>query len=494
MGKVVRARDVQQTLSQPGLMDIIGFTFFQAVVSTVATLLVGIGPAYLLARWEFSGRRLISTLITIPFMLPTVVVSSAFIALLPHSLYNTTVAIIIVHVFFNVTVVVRVVGTMWSQIPRDLSGAAQTLGAHKFQTFRQITLVLLTPSIMAASAIIFLFTFTSFGVIQIMGGPSHPTIEIEIARKALALGDVGGAAVLAMLQLIFLVIIIAASAHFARRTSHELKGHNIARRVARTPQQKAATRAGALAIMVCVLTPLVVLVRSSFRVGDHWSTYAWTHLRGSALRPGLSTGVDPLGAMSASLRFMVVATTIALTVGTLCALAISVAQHKGKLIDIGFMLPLGTSAVTIGFGMLITFSSAPYDWRGSWWIIPVGHSLIAIPFVVRTVLPVLRARPQGWIDAASTLGASPLRALVTIDMARIKRPVQVAAGVAAAISLGEFGATVFLTRSGSDTMPIAIGKLLARTGDIPRAQAFMLATVLAVATSLIIIAIEVRDA
>lgn len=491
---VISTRDIQETLTQPGMLRIIGYTFFQAALSTIATLIVGIGPAYLLARWEFAGRRLVSALITIPFMLPTVVVSSAFIALLPENLHNTTLAIIIVHVFFNVTVVVRIVGTMWAQIPRDLSGAAHTLGANQLSAVRSVTMPLLTPSIMAASAIIFLFTFTSFGVIQIIGGPSNPTIEIEIARKALALGDVGGAAVLALIQLSFLVLIIALSTYFARRTSHELTGHNTQRRTVHTAREKLLIRGGALAILITVLAPLSVLVLSSFRVGDQWSTYAWTHLRGSSLRPGLSTGVDPLNSMGVSFRYMIVATFLSLFIGMISALAISIAQHKGKLIDVGFMLPLGTSAVTIGFGMLITFSAEPYDWRGSWWLVPVGHSLIAIPFVVRTLVPILRARPQGWIDAASTLGASPLRALTRIDIARLGRPLRVSAGVAAAISLGEFGATTFLTRSESDSMPIAIGKLLARTGDIPRAQAFMLATVLAVVTSLIIIAIEVRDA
>lgn len=494
IGKVIHLDDVIETLRAPGLLHVIGYTFFQAILSTVATLLVGIGPAYLLARWEFGGRRLLSALITIPFMLPTVVVSSAFIALLPERIHDTTLAIVIVHVFFNIAVIVRVVGTLWSQLPRDLSGAAHTLGANSYQTFRHVTLRLLTPALLAAGTIVFLFTFTSFGVIQIMGGPSHPTIEIEIARKALALGDVSGAAVLALVQLIFLIILIATSAHFARLTTHELKGHHVQRLQASTPSQRRTIRLCATSIGACVVAPLLILIRSSFRVGNHWSTFAWTHLHGAQIRPGLSTGVDPLLSMGISLKYMVIATLISLVIGILTAAAIAYARRKGKFIDVGFMLPLGTSAVTIGFGMLITFSRAPFNWRGSWWLVPIGHALIAIPFVIRTLVPIMRSRPHAWIDAAHTLGASPTRALMEIDLARLGRPLKVAAGIAAATSLGEFGATVFLTRSGNDSMPIAIAKLLARTGDIPRAQAFMMSTVLAIVTSIIIIAIEVRDA
>ena len=154
------------------------------------------------------------------------------------------------------------------------------------------------------------------------------------------------------------------------------------------------------------------------------------------------------------------------------------------------MLPLGTSAVTIGLGMLITFDTAPFDWRASWWLIPLGHTLVATPFVTRALLPVLRAIPSDQRAAAATLGASPLRAWLIIDVRNILRPLLGGAGLAAAISLGEFGATTFLTRAGRETMPIAIARLLGRAGEIPRAQGFALATILLVATAVIIGAAE----
>ena len=494
IARVVNSQAIEDTLTRSGLGRIVLFTFTQALLSTIATLVIGIGPAYLMARWEFPSRRILLALITVPFMLPTVVVGSAFLALLPASLHNTAVAIVVVHVFFNIAVVVRVVGTLWAQIPRDLSGAARTLGASSLRSWRDVTLPLLMPGIMAASAITFLFTFTSFGVIQIIGGPSNPTIEVEIARRAIQLGDVGGAAVLAILQALILLVVIIFSSRWARRTTHQLNANNVTRMRPRNNRQRVGVYLGAITLALVVITPLAVLIRSSFRVGNNWSLYAWTHLRATELRPGLGTGVDPLSSIATSFRYAILATLIAVSIGTLGALAISSAQHRGKFLDSGIMLPLGTSAVTIGFGMLITFSRSPFNWRGSEWLIPVGHALVAIPFVVRSVLPVLRARPATWLDAAATLGASRLRAFKEIDLARLTRPIQTAAAFAAAISLGEFGATTFLTRSGNESMPIAIGRLLARTGDIPRAQAFMLASILAIVTAIIVVGIEMRDA
>ena len=154
------------------------------------------------------------------------------------------------------------------------------------------------------------------------------------------------------------------------------------------------------------------------------------------------------------------------------------------------MLPIATSAVTIGFGILITFDDDPFDWRGSWWIVPVGHALVAIPFVVRTVLPVLRGVEVRRLEAAATLGASPLRAWRSVVLPHLRRPVVVAAGLAAAISLGEFGATSFLSRSGQETMPIAIEQLLGRTGTLLQGQGYALAVILAAATIAIVLLID----
>ena len=200
--------------------------------------------------------------------------------------------------------------------------------------------------------------------------------------------------------------------------------------------------------------------------------------------------MDPVASLGVSLRYALVATTIALVVGGLAAMAIASARRHGRLLDIGMMLPLGTSAVTLGLGLLITFDTVPYDWRGEWWMVPLGHALVATPFVVRAVLPVLRAVPDGQRAAAVTLGASPLRAWWWVDARQAWRPLLAGAGIAAAVSLGEFGATTFLTRSGRETVPIAIGRLLGRAGALPRAQAFALATILLVATAVVIALVD----
>lgn len=489
LATVLDGGSVARTLQLPGIGGVMWFTLWQALASTVATLVVGLAPAYVLARFRFPGRRALLAIVTVPFMLPTVVVGAAFLALLPRQLHATPTAVIVAHVFFNVAVVVRVVGGMWAVLPRDLTGAARTLGARPEQVFRHVVLPLLRPGLTAAGAVVFLFTFTSFGVVKLLGGAANPTVEVEIARRATQLGDVDGAAVLALLQLVVLAVVVVVAARWQRNAATALRGDAAAMHP-RSRAERWTVAVVATATAAAMLTPVVVLALRSVRVRGSWTLAAWRNLADAEVRPGISLGVDPLASLGVSVRFAAMAALLSTVVGALAAVAVAAARRHGRLLDVGVMLPLGTSAVTIGLGMLITFDVAPVDWRAEWWLVPVGHSLVAIPFVVRAVLPVLRSVPADLRAAAATLGASPLRAWWWVDGRALRRPLLTGAAFAAAVSLGEFGATTFLTRSGRETVPIAIGRLLGRAGDLPRAQAFALATMLLVVTAAIIATID----
>lgn len=477
-------------LAAPGLDRVVWFTIRQAVLSTLLTLVIGFVPAYVLARHHFRTRSVVLAVVTVPFMLPTVVVGAAFLALLPSSWHGTGRAVIVSHVFFNLAVVVRLVGAMWAVLPTDLTAAARTLGASHGQVLRHIVFPLVRPGLWAAATVVFLFTFTAFGTVKVLGGPGTSTIEAEVVRRATTLGDVDGAAVLAVLQLLTLAAVVWLSNRLQRRATVALTaGVSTHPRFAddRNRRRRRLVSITAAIVAMAMAAPVVALVAQSFRLGGRWSLTAWRTLGDVSVRPGIGLGVDPLASLSVSLRFALVATLIAVVTGTLAALAITTSRRHGRLLDLGTMLPLGTSAVTVGLGMIITFDTAPYDWRGRWWLVPVGHSLVALPFVVRSLLPVLRAVPADQRFAAATLGASPLRAWWAIDVRRVLRAAARSGGLAAAISLGEFGATTFLTRAGRETLPIAISRMLGRAGDIPRAQGFALASILLAVTATVLV-------
>lgn len=491
VGEAVTARTVSDTFGRSSTWRVLWFTTWQALISTAATIAIGLAPAYVVARYRFRGRTLLVGVLTAMFVLPTVVMGAAFLALLPDSIDRTVWAVIAAHVVFNLAVVVRVVGALWEHLPTDMEAAAATLGASRWRVATQISFPLLRPAITAAATIVFLFTFTSYGVIRILGAPGTRTIEVEVWRRATQLGDIGGAAVLALLQLAVLVALVSWSTIAQRRHTRAL-GLTVtsARRHARTRGERRFIGIVVGVTLLAALAPLSALVVNSLSTPTGWSTTAWTQLGRTRIRPGISIGVDPVEAIRNSLVNALWATTFAVVVGALASLAIAAAGRSGRVLDVGLMLPLATSAVTVGFGMLITFDRPPFDWRASWWLVPVGHALIAVPFVVRACVGVLQSVDPTMTDAAATLGAPPVRAWRATVVPYLWRPLAVGAVLAGSISLGEFGATSLLSRSGGATMPIAIEQLLGRTGSLLQAQGYVLATLLAVTTVILVVLVE----
>ena len=480
-------------LERPSLVGIVWFTTWQAVVSTALTLLIGLPAAHVFARYDFPGRRLLMAATVVPFVLPTVVTGTAFVALLGPGgpfgvdLRRTVPAILLAHVFANYAVVVRTVGTAWEQLDRRMEEAAQTLGAGRWRTLVEVTLPLLTPAIASAASIVFLFTFTSFGIILILGGIGLATLEVEIWRQATALLDLGVAAALAVVQLVGVTAVLVVYGRVQQRASTPLAA--VPADLRWRPRGRARWLVGANLAVAGLLIglPVAMLTMRALRVGDGLGVANFTGLATRDTASGLF--VAPTEAIGNSLRFAVVATVIAIVIGIVVSVVVASRRRAGQGLDTLAMLPLGTSAVTLGFGFLIALD-APFDLRTSIWLIPIAHALIAIPFVVRSSLPVLRRVQQRLRDAAATLGASPARVFLEVDGPLVARAAAVGAGFAFAVSLGEFGATSFIARADAPTLPIAIFRLLSRPGEVLEGRAMALAVVLMVLTTLAVVAIE----
>ncbi|MET7641724.1 iron ABC transporter permease [Streptomyces sp. NPDC005438] len=487
-------------VTDPQVLDVLWFTTWQALVSTLVTLLVGLPGAYVFARFEFRGRRLLYALITVPFVLPTVVVGSAFLGLLGRGglldswwgvrLDTSVWAIVLAHVFFNYAVVVRTVGGLWGALDPRQEEAARLLGASRFAAWRRLTLPALVPALSAASLMVFLFTFTSFGVIQILGGPRFATLEVEIYRQTSQLLALPTAAVLTLVQFAAVAGLLLLHAWTVRRRESALGlvSSTAARRRPRGAGDRAVLGFVLLVVLVLVLVPLSALIERSLHSSDGYGFRFYQALRSTD--SGTFT-VAPLEALGNSLLYAGVATVIALFVGGLAAAALT--ARAGRLVrgfDMLLMLPLGTSAVTVGFGFLIALDEPPLDLRSTWLIVPLAQALVGVPFVVRTVLPVLRAVQPRLREAAALLGASPFRVWREVDLPMARRALVVAASFAFAVSLGEFGATVFIARADNPTMPVAIARLLGRAGEINYGQAMALSTLLMALCALTLVLLD----
>jgi thiamine transport system permease protein len=235
--------------------------------------------------------------------------------------------------------------------------------------------------------------------------------------------------------------------------------------------------------------PLAMLVERSFHTAAGYGLDFYRAL--GTYRTQTYAFVTPMSAARNSLLFAAVATTIALIVGGLASVGIARRRGRGgQAVDIALMLPLGTSAVTVGFGFLIALDQPPLDLRTSPMLIPIAHALVAVPFVIRVLVPVLRSIDARLHEAAAVLGAPPGRVWREVDLPIVARALAVAAGFAFAVSLGEFGATLLIARADTPTLPIAIFRLLGQPGAANFGMAMAMSTILAGVTAVAILAIE----
>jgi thiamine transport system permease protein len=357
-----------------------------------------------------------------------------------------------------------------------------------------VTLPLLLPSLLSASLLVFLFDFTSFGVILLLGGSQFTTLEVEIYLRVLKLPNLSLAALLSVIQLLCTIIFSVLYTHFSSRSTVQLaprstftKPNNI--------QQKLFVGIFSLILAVFFLFPLSSLpLRSLFRLeadrgqrGDvqyGFTTDYYTEL--FVNRRGSIFYVPPIQATVNSLGYAAATVIISLLLGFPAAFALAKPTRLERILDPLIMLPLGSSAVMLGLGFIISFGSL----LTSPLLVPFAHTLVALPFVIRTLQPAIASIPQRLRQAASSLGASPLEVWRNIDLPILRRAALTAAIFAFTISLGEFGATLLISRPEYPTIPVAIERFLSQPGGLNYGQAMAMATILMLLTLTSILLIE----
>ena len=436
----------------------------QALASAVLTLAVGLPLTAVLARREFPGRRLLTALVTVPFILPTVVTGLALRQATSGWLEPGLALLLLGHVYVNLAVVQRLVGPVWAALDGRLLLAAAALGANRWQVLRTVTLPLLRPAIRRAGAIVFAYTFGSLGLVLLLGGRTR-TLETQVLRQVSLLLDFPGAAVTALLQLLVVrsVLALATRDRLHRATLAARPGGDV-----RRPLRHGAVFAAVVSALL--LAPLAGLVPSSLRGSDGWTLQWWAD---AVSLQGLAGVSAAPAALFATVR---TATATGVTAAVLAvAVGVAVLLPRWRWLGRLSALPLAVSASTLGLGLLLTFGRAPLDWRGSWWLLPLAHTLAALPLTTALTIPLITGLDARRVVVASTLGATPLRAFVTAYGPACGRAGVHAAAVGAAVSLGEFGAASFLGAYDHATLPVSIMRLLAHPG----AQSLGVAAVMA---------------
>jgi len=471
------------------------FTVYQAALSTAFTLLLALPCAFVFARYRFRGKSLLLSLATLPFVLPTVVVALAFASLLgvngllndiaaalfsldyePIQLERTLAMIIIVHVFYNFAAALRIMTGYWSALGFSVEEAARCLGADEWSLWRDIRLPLIRPALLSAGVLVFIFSFTSFGVILILGGIRFATLEVQIYYQAVNMFNLPLAAALSLVQILSMLAMMIVYTSTQKKIHLALASAAVITKVVRSWRERLAVGSCVGLISILLFSPLLALIARSIFVAGQLDLGNYASLaeksRGSLLF------IAPLDSVFNSLRFAGMAMLAALILGLIASYMIDGRGRLSRLSDALFMLPLATSAVTLGFGFIIALDEPPLNLRASWLIIPISHTLVALPFVIRSVLPSLRAIPPSLRQAAQTLGAKPFETVLTIDLPLLGRGIAVGATFAFTVSMGEFGASLFVAQRESVTIPLVIYRLIGDPGLASYRQSLAMSVVL----------------
>ena len=499
-------------------LKVFWFTTWQAFLSTLLVLLFAIPGAYVFTHYRFRGKSSMKAISTLPFVLPTVVVANAFLALLgpggllnqwlmalfnlsqpPIQIDHTLSMILLANIFYNYSVALRIISTQWQNLGGDLNQAAQMLGASPRRAFWTVTLPLLRPSVMAAAVLVFLFCFTSFGVILILGGPQFATLEVEIYRQSVQMFNLPVAAALSIVQIGFTFILMWYYTRIQAQTSHpvKLKSQLAAQKPIRTFKDKFIVYGNLTFMFLLLGLPLLALVARSFAGRDGLTLRFYQEL--FVNRQNSLFFVPPAEAIFNSTIFALATVLLAVSLGLLSVLLLTNGERDAtkksskrwtRWLDPLFMLPLATSAVTLGFGFIIALDKPPLNLRSSIILVPIAHTLVAIPFVIRSLMPSVRGINPRLREAAAILGANPQQVWLQVDWPLIRRALLVGAVFAFTISMGEFGATLFIARPQTPTMPVAIFRFLGQPGVLNYGQALAMSTLLMVVCAIGFVAIE----
>lgn len=470
---------------------VIFFTLYQAFLSTLFSLLLGLPGAYLLARKNFPGKSVLKAVATIPFVLPSILVVLGFVIFFgnngylnqlfmklfklhtpPLKILYSMKAIILAHSFYNFPVAMRIIASLWEKLSITQIQAAHSLGAGPVKSFLSITLPQLLPALLSAASLIFLFCFSSFAIILVLGGgPRYSTIEVEIYRLATVSFNQGGASSFAVLGMSFTLFLLYITFRFQTKLSKTedfILSSQIKNGYVGTEKKlEAVVVIYMIFIFILVAGPLLSVIIKSFYYpvsragGDYLSFKSYINLFTS--RAG---GSGPIALVAIKNSLIIASITVLLSVplGTILSY-FSVkkwipSNFVTGLFDTLFMLPLVVSSVILGLGYMFLRFKIPSTVLNSTTLIIFAHTIITYPFVLRSITGVLSKIKPDLSYAAKSLGATPFGVFTTIEVPLIKGAIITGTAFAFALSIGELNATILLAQGQIVTIPLAMYRLI----------------------------------
>jgi len=461
----------------------LAWTVLQALLTCLLALLIGLPVAWVLARRSFPGRALVLRLLMLPFVVPTLVAALGVLAVWgPRGVFaswtgiqwqDTPWLLLYGNLFFNLCLVVRAAVEALERVSAARVAAARTLGATPWRAFWRVEWPAILPWLASALCLVFLYTFSGFGLALVLGGQRFATIEVEIYTLVAHELKLAPAGLLALAMLLLTGLVALLYAWVERRLGAPARADHIARTRPSGLWQWCAVWLALLALLLLCAAPILAIALQVLLAGAGAWSVLWEP--------------ETLQALWNTVRF----TCAALVLATLLGVTHALAARRSTWLRAAAFLPFVVSPVTVAFGLLLLYPA----WSASLPLLIGAYALLAYPFVANALGAALDSLPPSLAQVARTLGASPLRVFWRVTLPLVQPALRRGMAFAAATALGEFAVTLFLSRPEWATLTTLIYERLGRPGASNRAQALVLAAELMLLALLVFVLIDrpVRD-
>ena len=461
------------------LLRITVFTFKQALCSVPVSLALGLPGAWFLGTGRSAFTPILRTLTAIPFAMPSILVVLGFVLFFGNSgwvntallAFNKTTnganeaplqilykpeAVILAHGFLNFPLVIRLVGDGLGRAKGAYAPVAASLGASPIKTIFTVILPLTVPAILSAALLVFLYCFTSFAIVLVLGGgPASTTLAVEIYRHARIFLNYHSAGVLALIETLIAIslfltyVLLGKKSRSVRTDIHEWAMAGKESRLSRIFRYIYFTVMAFFILGPLLSIPVESLLYKPTRSAAQLLSFRWWTNLGDTCLPALSR----------SLLLAFLSATTACILAFLASGSVKILEETSgnstaaHLIRFFAAAPIVSSGIVMGLGWLIfygrSFARTPAA-------LVMLHAVTALPFAFNFISEGFRSLPANTMKAAAVFGADPLRALLTTALPLSLPRIRSAWGFAAALSMGEANAVIMLGMEGWETLPLYI--------------------------------------
>lgn len=482
---VLTYRNLAEIFSKEIFWKALYFTFYQAMLSTLISLLLGLPGAYILSKYDFPGKRIFSAMSLVPFMTPSIIVAFGFMMLYGRYgivtkilrsiganivLGEGLIGIVLAHAFFNTPMVMHIVASIWTSIDPELEDVARVLGGRGFYIFRRVILPQISTGILVAALLTFILCFTSFTIVLILGGARYMTLEVLMYMYYYTLFDKMKASSIALIQLLIIAIFSIAYFKVLIKYSITIKAGGLRiptyKKLVEKPKdllhpQKLVLLIYIIAITIYLFSPYAIIIRDAFfdPIKDTFNLKGFFGIFSLTRNPYYGSTI--VNILINTLYYAFLTVFIAVTLSLLVARALREKPESSAILGAITVIPLGTSSITLGIGLLFAYGGTPLVTVFPWVLIVTSHAAIAMPFALRTIYNAITQIEPEIYEAADSLGADTLMKVFKIESPLLLPSIATAAALSAATSLGEFAATNLIARGDYITLTVAMYRLIA---------------------------------